>query len=226
VPSGEIAKLIGLGSHSATARDVSPANRRSLKLLNRHPGLANIPQSLTRIPLQTPPNQLHNRPRGLQSRKINRSPRHIRPRVSISQSTTPKLQISLRLCTTFPAVRFPARNRSQPKVKHLYDALRRNHNIRRLQIPMRNSFFMRGLLSLGNLLRIIQGSLQRLRNRERRTRHQLHHQRANAAAFFQPINLSDVGMIQRSQHIRLPLKPRQAERRSRKVPTGFQKSTA
>ncbi len=61
--------------------------------------------------------------------------------------------------------------------------------------------------------------LHRLRGREwplgdalgqRRPLHQLHDQAAYAVRFFQSVDGGDVGMVERSQHPRLALEPRQA----------------
>ena len=45
---------------------------------------------------------------------------------------------------------------------------------------------------------------------ERRALDQLHHQGADAIGFFEPVDLGDVPMIERGEHLRLPLETRQA----------------
>ena len=72
--------------------------------------------------------------------------------------------------------------------------------------------FVGRLQSLGNL----QGESQRLlhRNRtladplrQRRSLDQLQYQRADVSLLLQPVDHADVGMIERSQDFRFPLKP-------------------
>ena len=41
---------------------------------------------------------------------------------------------------------------------------------------------------------------------------QFHHERRSAAAFFEAVDVRDVGMIQGSEHFRLALKPREPSR--------------
>ena len=45
--------------------------------------------------------------------------------------------------------------------------------------------------------------------------HQLHHERPDAAALFEPVDVSDVGMVQRRQHLRFARKSGQAVRGGR-----------
>ncbi len=72
-----------------------------------------------------------------------------------------------------------------------------------------------GFQSLGDLLRDGEGLIdgdRPLRDAvsERRSFHQLHHERLHAVGFFEAVDRSDVGMVQRGEHFGFALEPRQA----------------
>ena len=73
---------------------------------------------------------------------------------------------------------------------------------------MSDPLCVRGFQSLGNLLRIIERRLDGQRTFESLAWDQFHHQ----SAFFNAVNLSDVGMVQRRQDLSLTLEARHALR--------------
>jgi hypothetical protein len=106
-------------------------------------------------------------------------------------------------------------HRGQAEIENLHHVTGRNQNVRGLQIAMHDSLLMRRFQRFGNLLRVIQRGVQRQGTLDRCARNQLHHQRAHPSCaarirFFDPVNLRDVRMIQRSQDFCFALKASQA----------------
>ena len=105
---------------------------------------------------------------------------------------------------------FRSRDRlRQTEVQHLHFAFGRDPDVRRFQIPMNDSFAVRGLERFGDLLRIIERGLHPQRAVKRFALHQLQHEAIHIAGFFDAVNRGNVRMIQRSERARLAAKPRQ-----------------
>ena len=103
----------------------------------------------------------------------------------------------------------------EPEVENLDGAVGCQLDVGRLQVAMHDTVLVRGLERLRDLPRDRQCFVDRnapFRNqvRERRAIDQLQHERLAGSRFFQPVNVRDVRMIERREHLRLALEPRDA----------------
>src|SRR5262249_17999991 len=105
------------------------------------------------------------------------------------------------------------RYRRQPEIEYLHHSLRRDHDVCRLQIAMNDALLMRRLQRLCDLPRVAERRFERNRSAQRLALDQLHHQRA----LLDPINLSDVGMIESGQRPGFALEARHAVSVSREA---------
>ncbi len=105
----------------------------------------------------------------------------------------------------------------QPEVQHLDRAVRRQRDVRRLQVAVHDAVVVRGLERFGNP----RGDAQRLLDRQRPLLEhlrqvapvdQLHRQEAHPVDLVQPVDRRDVRMVQRGQQLRLALEAGQAHR--------------
>ena len=115
----------------------------------------------------------------------------------------------------FPEAASASKRFRQAEIQHLYFSVRGELDVGGLQIAMDNALFVRRFQGLGDLA----GNPQRFIQRngaagdaflQRRPFHQLHHQRAHAARFFQAVYRGDIGMAERRQRLRLSLQTRHA----------------
>jgi hypothetical protein len=103
----------------------------------------------------------------------------------------------------------------EAKVEHLHRAIRPQFDIGRLQVAVNDAAFMRRFQRLGDLSRDGHRFLQSHRSLrdpigERQPIDKLQNERARTAGVFDAVNMRDMGMIERGEHFRLTLKPRQA----------------
>ena len=96
----------------------------------------------------------------------------------------------------------------QSEIEQLHDSIWRDLHIGWLQIPMNYAPLVRILQRIGDLQRDLPRVLERQRAFGRFTLDQLHHERP----FFNSIYVRDVGVIERSQHLRFALETGQAVR--------------
>ena len=87
-------------------------------------------------------------------------------------------------------------------------------DVRGLQIAVNDALLVRGFERLGDLLRDGQRFVERNRAardalREIVALDELHHERGDAAAFFEAVDRGDVRMIQRGEHFRFALEARE-----------------
>ena len=103
----------------------------------------------------------------------------------------------------------------QPEVEHLDRAVRAHLHVRGLEVAMHDPLLVGRLERLGDL----PSDRQRLVERKRTARdarrevlalHELHHQRARPVRLLEAVNRRDVGVVQRSQGLRLALEAREA----------------
>ena len=94
----------------------------------------------------------------------------------------------------------------QTEVEHLYSTVGRDDDIRGFEVAMDDSYFVRGFEGFGHLPGVVHGSCERQRSFEGFAENQLHHQRA----FFDSVDVRDVGMVERCQHFGLALESRHA----------------
>ena len=102
----------------------------------------------------------------------------------------------------------------ETEVEHLDRAVTPHLDVRRLQVAVNDPLLVRGFERLGDLLR----DRQRFVDRDRATRDalgqvlaldQFHHERGDAAAFFEAVDGGDVRMVERGEHLGFALKSRQ-----------------
>ena len=105
----------------------------------------------------------------------------------------------------------------QPEVQHLHRAVLADFDVGGLQVPMDDPLLVRGFERLGNLLGDREGLVDRDRPArnpigERRALDKLHHEgrACTPSAFFEPVDLGDVRMVEGGEHLRLPLETREA----------------
>ena len=99
----------------------------------------------------------------------------------------------------------------QAEVQHLHRAVVAHLDVGRLEIAVNDAALVRGFQRLGNLSRDRQGFIDRDRAlcdaiRERHPLDQLHHQRLHAVRLLEAVDGGDVRMIERGEHLGLPLK--------------------
>ena len=168
------------------------------------------------------------------------SPSKARRPVSISYSTQPNAQMSVRLSTALPRAcsgdmygavpsstpstvgaiivgelvssfrprRSPAPGFREPEVEHLHDAVRRERDVRRLQIAVDDAALVRRIERVRDLPRDRQrfvepdalGPLPFELLRQRLSLDQLQHQRMDVAFVLEPVDGADVRVIQRREH--------------------------
>ena len=98
------------------------------------------------------------------------------------------------------------------EVEHLYRAVRPQLDIRGLQVAVDDALLVCGFEGLGDLFGDGEGLVDWNwplcdAVRERRALHQLHHEGARAARFFNAVNRGDMWMIQRGEDLGFALKP-------------------
>ena len=104
----------------------------------------------------------------------------------------------------------------QTEVEHLHRAVLRQLDVGGLQIAVDDAALVRGLERRGDLTRDRQRFVERNRAlrdavRQRRAVDQFEHQRAlRQPCFLEPVDLRDVRMIERREHLRLALESRDA----------------
>ena len=96
--------------------------------------------------------------------------------------------------TVVSAVSFRAVVEGQTEIQQLYNAVRSDLDIRRFQVAMHDTLFMRRLQTCRNLSRIVDNGLDRQWPFEVFALHQLNHQRV----LFNAVNRRNIGMIQGS----------------------------
>ena len=105
----------------------------------------------------------------------------------------------------------------QPEVEHLHHAVKPHLDVGRFEIPMDHALLMRSFEGFGDL----PGNGQRFINgdraladpiRERRPFHQFKDERLLPFRFFQPVDVPDVGMVQRGQNFGFAFKAGEAIR--------------
>ena len=99
----------------------------------------------------------------------------------------------------------------QSEVEDFHGAVARQHHVAGFQIPMNHASFMRRLQRVTDLLRDCQCFINRNRplldaRLQRLAFDQLHDDALCIAGFFKAVDVRDVGMIQRRQHLRLAAK--------------------
>jgi hypothetical protein len=135
--------------------------------------------------------------------------RHIRRRAEQS----PRLRRQHAVRRRVP-VAFIARRLREPEVEHLHPSVRRHAHVRRLQIAVDHTRFVRRFEPLRNLSRDIQCLAHRQRPApksllQRLPRHQLQHEEVQTSVLIDAEDLRDVRMIQCRERARLPLEPAQ-----------------
>jgi len=93
------------------------------------------------------------------------------------------------------------RRPGQAEVDHLHDSRRRDHDVGRLQVAMYDSFLMGRFQHFRNLPGVVESRFNRQPAFERCALDQLPHQ----CLRFHSVDLPDVRMIQRRQHLRFTL---------------------
>ena len=102
----------------------------------------------------------------------------------------------------------------QAEVQDFDRSLRRDLDVGRLQIAVDDALLVGRLQGLRDLQGNLEGFVRRDGAsadplRQRRTLHQLQDERSQLARFLQAVDDTDVGMIERRQQLRFPLKPAQ-----------------
>jgi hypothetical protein len=95
----------------------------------------------------------------------------------------------------------------EPEIQHFDDAIGPNRNVGRLQITMDDVLLVRRFERLSDLLRDLERFLDRHRATsdpisERRPIDEFHHQRVYAIRVFEPMDMRDVLMVERCEHLR------------------------
>ena len=95
----------------------------------------------------------------------------------------------------------------QPEVQHFHRAVLADFDVRGLQVPMDDPLLVRGFEGVRDLRsdreRLVDGDRPADDPiSERRALDQLHHQRVYAVGVFEPVDLRDVRMIERREHLR------------------------
>ena len=110
------------------------------------------------------------------------------------------------LAESTPEVRARVQRLREPEVEHLHRAVAADLDVGGLQIAMHDAQVVRGLERFGDL----PGDRQRLGDRHRSALDQrrkivaldqLHHQRADAVRFLEAVDVRDVGVIERCEHL-------------------------
>jgi hypothetical protein len=105
----------------------------------------------------------------------------------------------------------------EPEVQHLDRAVRSHFDVRGLQVAMDDALFVRRFDRLGYLLRQRQRFVHRHRAgreavRQRRSVDELHDERMRVTRIFESVNLCDVRMVERGQHVRFAFEACEAVR--------------
>ena len=113
-------------------------------------------------------------------------------------------------CVAASAARLRCQRLGQPEVQHFHRAVGPQLDIRGLEIAMDDALLVRRFEGLCDLLRDRQRFVERDRPardalREILTLDEFHHQRADAAGFFEAVNVRDRWMVQRRERLRLAL---------------------
>jgi len=98
----------------------------------------------------------------------------------------------------------PFESFGESEIENLHCVIRSHLHVGRFEIPVHNSAFVGVFQGIRDLFCytdcLIDGNRARLDAiSERRTFHELHHQRTSAARIFEAIDRSDVGMIERGE---------------------------
>jgi hypothetical protein len=103
----------------------------------------------------------------------------------------------------------------ETKVENLHDTIRRDLDVRRLQIAMDDAFVVSGLEGVGDLPR----HRERIGNRDRATAQtvrqgltfdEFEHQGSDPFALFEAVDRADVRVIERREHTRFALESRES----------------
>ena len=110
---------------------------------------------------------------------------------------------------------FPGERLGEPEVEHFDLAVRRQHDVRRLQIAVYDTLLVRGLQCLGDLQREREclGNRQRAGFEfllERFALDQLHSEIQRALVFIEAVDRRDIGVIQRCEQLGLAFESREA----------------
>ena len=108
------------------------------------------------------------------------------------------------------------RHGGEAEVQHLDRAIRRKHDVRRFQVAMRDPLLMGRVECARNLRGMLQRGIDGHGTLQRFAFDQFHNQGLALGGFFHRVYARNVGMVQRSQNFRFPLKARQTIRMLRK----------
>jgi hypothetical protein len=120
----------------------------------------------------------------------------------------------------------------QAEIEHLYGAVLGNLHIRRLEIPVHDPLLVRDFKGLCDLPRDRESFVEWQRTardplRQILAGHQLHHESVDSLGVFEPVNLRNVGVVQRRQGPRLALETRNAVGiRSKRLRENFDRDIA
>jgi hypothetical protein len=94
----------------------------------------------------------------------------------------------------------------EPEVQHLHGTVRTQLDVRGLEVAMNDALLVRGLKSFRDLFCDRQRFVDRDRPAPNALRQivaldQFHHQRANAARFFEAVNVRDIRMVQGGERL-------------------------